>query len=48
MGCQGSNILMRSVHGSDFIEHYSAVMQEWADFVAETLGPVVPDGGDQR
>jgi len=27
---------------SDFFEYRVPVMQEWADFIAETMGPVVP------
>ena len=36
-----SRDVKRSYRTSDFFEHRVPVMQEWADFLSETMGPVV-------
>ena len=40
---QSSNTVMGLFYTSRFFECRVPIMQEWADFLTETMGPVVPD-----
>ena len=48
LGHQSSNAVVRSFLRSELYERCVPVMQEWADFIAETMGPVVPADAESR